>query len=91
MDETGTHFNSKLIIGFPVGDIQRSYVIVDKTLKKQYQSSPGRQEWITAIECICADRSHISPFLIFKGENFVSNWLLKDTLFDWKYSVNSKG
>jgi hypothetical protein len=60
-------------------------------LRKQYQSSPGRQEWITVIECICADGSHISPFLIFKGENFVSNWLPKDTPLDWKYSVNSKG
>jgi len=35
---------SKLIIGFVIGDTQRSYVVVDKRLRKKYQASPDRQE-----------------------------------------------
>ena len=40
----------KLIVGFAIGDSQRSYIVVDSKLRKQYQANPGRQEWITVIE-----------------------------------------
>ena len=42
----------KLIVGFSIGTGQRSYVVVDATLRKKYQAEPGRQEWVTAVECI---------------------------------------
>jgi hypothetical protein len=63
MDETG----------FPIGTIQKARVIVDSSIKMKYQAQPGRQEWVTAVECICADGSSIPPLMIFKGENLMSS------------------
>ena len=68
----------KLIIGFAIGDTQHSYVVVDKMQRKWYQASPGLQEWITAIECVCANGTDIPPFMILKGKNFVANWIPHD-------------
>ena len=45
MDETG----------FSIGSIQGAYVVVNKDLQTKYQVQPGRQEWVTVLECICAD------------------------------------
>jgi hypothetical protein len=91
IDETGIFQASELIIGFAIGDTQRSYVVVDKLQRKQYQATPGRQEWVTAIECICTDGTNIPPLIIFKGDNFVSSWIPKNAPTDWKFSCNSKG
>ena len=44
INETGTSSASKLITGFAIGDTQRSYIVVDKRLRKKYQASPGKQE-----------------------------------------------
>ena len=41
MDETG---NS-------ICTLQRAQVIVNSTSQMQYQAQPGRQEWVTAVEC----------------------------------------
>ena len=84
MDETGIFQISYLIIGFAIGDIQRSYIIIDKHLCKKYQ------EWITIVKCICVDRSSISPLVIFKGENFMLNWIPLNAPNNWKFSNNSK-
>jgi hypothetical protein len=66
---------TKLIIGFAIGISQTSYVVVDSRLRKKYQAHPGRQEWITAVECICVDGTSIPPLIIFKGENLMSSWI----------------
>lgn len=34
----------------------------------KYQAQPGRQEWVTAVECIYADGASFPPLIIFKGE-----------------------
>ena len=91
MDETDISQLLELITGFAIGDTQRSYVVVDKSERKQFQATPGRQEWVTAIECICADGTNIPPLIIFKGDNFVSNWISQNTPSNWKFSCNSKG
>jgi len=62
MDETG----------FPIGTIQNACVIVDKTVRMKYQAQPGRQEWVTAVECVCADGTAIPPLIIFKGEDVLN-------------------
>jgi len=82
---------SWLILGFAVGDTQRVYVVVDKHLRQTCKATPGRQEWVTVIECICVDGTNIPPLVIFKGENFMSNLIPQDALADWKFSNNSKG
>ena len=94
LDKTGIilyRFLLKLILGFAVSDTQRSYVVVDAYLRKKYQASPGNQEWVTTVKCICADGTTIPPLIIFKGENFVTNWIPSKIPTGWKFSNNSKG
>ena len=81
MDETG----------FNIGDFEARQCIVDTTVNCRYQAQPGRQEWVTSIECISVDGSSIPPTIIFTGENFVKAW--HSTNFDptWKVSNSSKG
>lgn len=77
--------------GFAVGEGQTSYVVVDSRLRKRYQASPGRQEWVTALECVSAVGEAIPPFIIFKGETFQSTWIPKDVIDTWKFSCSFKG
>jgi len=56
MDETG----------FSIGSIQGAYVVVNKDLQTKYQVQPGRQEWVTVLECICADGGKILSLIIFR-------------------------
>ena len=55
--------------GFAIEDIEASQRIINATICQRFQAKPGRQEWVTAIECICADGSSVPPVIIFKGEN----------------------
>ena len=57
--------------GFGIGYKGTTHVIVDVSqgIKQAYQAEPGRQEWVTVMECICVDGSFISPMIIFKGKN----------------------
>ena len=65
MDETG----------FAIGVVQRSYVVSNKESKTRYQAPPGRQEWASVVEYICADGSSIAPFIILKGGKVTSSWI----------------
>jgi len=56
MDETG----------FSIGSIQGAYVVVNKDLQTKYQVQPDRQEWVTVLECICADGGKILSLIIFR-------------------------
>lgn len=91
MDETGNFFLMRLIVGFAIGTAQTSFVVVDSHLRKKYQAQPGRQEWVTAVECICADGGSISPFVIFKGKNLTNSWIPLELVSSWHFSCNEKG
>ena len=90
MDETGT-FMPSIKVGFAIGTGQTSYAVVDLRLRRKYQAEPGRQEWITAVECICTDGSVIPPLIIFKGENLLTSWIPREIKDKWHFSCNSKG
>jgi hypothetical protein len=79
--------------GFSIGQIEGSRVTVNKTIRCQYQASPGRQEWVTAIEAICVDGTTIPPLIIFKGESVLSEWVSSDDIpdRDWRFDSNTKG
>jgi DDE superfamily endonuclease/Tc5 transposase DNA-binding domain len=81
MDETGSS----------IGMLQRKYVIVNKMEQAQGKIEPRRQEWVTVVECICADGSSIPPLIIFKGENLNCRWIPTNSSEDWYYACNSKG
>ena len=80
-----------LTVGCSVGTIQAGNIVIDTTVLMQYQVQPGRQEWVTVIECISAAGEKLAPFIIFKGENFLTTWLPNNVSNDWQFSVNSKG
>jgi hypothetical protein len=77
--------------GFSIGTIEASKVIINREIREYYQSQPGRQEWVTSVECICADGSFVPPLLIFCAENFSTNWISNNVHPDWRFSSNSKG
>jgi len=62
--------------GFNVGVIQVGRRVIDSTCNINYRKEPGRQEWVTVVECICANGSSISPLVIFKGEKLSSEWII---------------
>jgi hypothetical protein len=64
--------------GFGIGKKRATHVIIDAELKEAYQAEPGRQEWVTVMECACVDGSFTPPLIIFKGENLCRNWIPKD-------------
>ena len=47
--------------GFGVGKSKTQRVVMDTTVQQKYQAEPGRQEWVTVMECICTDGSSIPP------------------------------
>jgi len=73
MDETG----------FSIGTMESTRVIVDSTLRTKYQAHSGGQEWISVIECICADRTTIEPLVIFKGQNVLQSWVPNEIINKW--------
>ena len=78
--------------GFAIGVIQRSYVVVNKESKTRYQAQPGRQEWVSVVECICADSGSIPPFIILKGEKVTSSWIPTAALdLNWHFGASQKG
>jgi len=56
-----------------------------------YKAQPGRQEWVTVIECISADGNKIPPYVIFKGKHLISSWLPKELPFGWTFTTNTSG
>ena len=43
------------------------------------------------MECVWMDGTSISPLIIFKGENLLTNWIPPDLSKDWIISHNLKG
>lgn len=92
VDETGFyHLYSGLIIGSSIGTMQTSNVVVDVAVSDAYEAQPGRQEWLTVIECISATGEKIPPYVIFKGQNLMSNWLPKPMPKGWMFAANASG
>jgi len=61
--------------GSSIGTAHGAYVVVDEFVSTAYEAQPGRQEWVTAIECISATGEKIPPMIIFKGKNLLTTWL----------------
>lgn len=81
MDETG----------FAVGTTQSTRIIVDSTQKSSWKATPGRQEWITAIECVDAAGGALPPMVIFKAKNTNSSWIPQEVPSDWRFSTSNSG
>jgi len=65
--------------GFAVGQSQTSRVLVNVREKSSWKVVAGRQEWITAIECVSADGKAVPPLINFKAKNTNTNWIPPQT------------
>lgn len=77
--------------GFSIGTMESTRIIIDSTLRTKHQAHPGRQEWVSMVECICADGTILPPLGIFKGKNVLQNWIPNEVLDSWFFSANTKG
>ena len=55
--------------GFAVGESQTSRVLINVREASKFKVVSGRQEWITAIECISASGAAVPPLIIFKAKH----------------------
>ena len=81
MDETG----------FFIGTMRRSNIIIDKNTHSKLQTTPGRQEWISVVECISMDGREIPPLIIFKRTTLCNSWWQDDVDETWKFSCQPNG
>ena len=77
--------------GFVVGDSQSSRALVNIRESSSWKVINGRQEWITAIECISAAGIPIPLVIIFKAEYTNTSWIPPDTPLDWRFSTSNSG
>lgn len=77
--------------GYGIGTHESSRVIIDSSLRTRYQAQPGRQEWVSTVECICADGTSIPPLIIFKGAYLLSNWIPNELDDDCEFSCSFTG
>lgn len=77
--------------GFAVGESQTSRVLVNIREKSSWKVVSGRQEWITAIECISASGRALPPLLIFKAKHTNTSWIPLHTPLDWRFSTSNSG
>ena len=77
--------------GFAIGQIEATRIIVRAEARAQWQAQPGRQEWVSVLECICADGSAIPPLVIFKGEQPLCAWIPNNIANNWRFDASPKG
>lgn len=76
---------------FSIGTMESTRIILDSTLRTKHQAHPGRQEWVSMVECICGDGTILLPLGIFKGKDVLRNWIPDKVLNSWFFSANTKG
>jgi hypothetical protein len=77
--------------GFSIGSSRKSVVLLDQLNQCREKKQPGRQEWITSLECVSASGATLPPCLIFKGQNLNSGWIPDETPAGWKFITSKKG
>jgi DDE superfamily endonuclease/Tc5 transposase DNA-binding domain len=78
--------------GFSIGTVKATRVITSAADRRKWQAQPGRQEWVSVVECIGADGTDsIPPLVIFKGQSLSSSWISQDVPKDWQFSATLKG
>ena len=77
--------------GFAIGEKEPGRCIINANIRQQFQAKPGRQEWVSVVECICADGGVVPPLVIFKGEKLSPQWIPASINGTWRFDCNSKG
>jgi hypothetical protein len=77
--------------GFAIGTSISTRVLTNTNEKRPRKVVPGRQEWITAIECISALGRALPPLIIYKGEYTNTRWIPTSTPLNWRFTTSRKG
>jgi hypothetical protein len=77
--------------GFSIGSSRKSVVLLDQLDRRREKTQPGRQEWITSLECVSASGATLPPCLIFKRQYLNSGWIPNETPAGWKFITSKKG
>ena len=77
--------------GFSIGAIQAACAIINAQIRSRLQAHPGRQEWVSVVECICVDGSTIPPLIIFKGLSVSRSWIPDNVHDTWRFAHNTNG
>jgi hypothetical protein len=78
--------------GFQIGVISTAKVITGAERSNRPVSvQPGNREWVTAIDCICADGQSLPPVIIFEGKMHQSTWYNTELPEDWVIGVSDNG
>ncbi|EIW68903.1 hypothetical protein TREMEDRAFT_22436, partial [Tremella mesenterica DSM 1558] len=88
MDETGYN------MGTTMSSQVMSVSVTEKgTMGDVFKAQRGRQEWVTAIECVSAAGIALPPVVIFKGKvEFNMRWLPEDRdITGWQWRISEKG
>jgi hypothetical protein len=76
--------------GFAIGEKEATRCIINADIRQKFQAKPGRQEWVTVVECICADGNVVPPLVIFKAEKLSTQWIPASIHGNWRFNCNSK-
>lgn len=77
--------------GFAVGESQTSRALVNIREKSSWKVVAGRQEWITALECVSAAGVAVPPLVVFKAKHTNTAWVPTTTPADWRFSTSTSG
>ena len=77
--------------GFAIGEKQASRCIINAQIRQQFQAKGGKQEWVSLVECICADGTVVPPLVIFRAENLSRQWIPANIHGSWRFGCNTKG
>jgi hypothetical protein len=77
--------------GFAVGTSQSSRVLVNIRDKVSWKVVSGRQEWVTAIECVSAAGQALPPLVIFKAKHLNTAWIPVQAPPEWRFSTSKSG
>jgi hypothetical protein len=77
--------------GFAVRTSQSSRVLVNIRDKVSWKVVSGRQEWVTAIECVSAAGQALPPLVIFKAKHLNTAWIPVQAPPEWRFSTSKSG
>ena len=79
--------------GFAMGVISSEMVVTSSERRQKGRKvQQGNKQWATLIECICADGSSISLFVIIASKTHLSSWYENSPLPDtWAITVTENG
>ena len=77
--------------GFAIGEKEAGRCIINAHVRQQFQAKPGRQEWVTVVECVCTDGSIVPPLVIFKAEKLSTQWIPASIHGSCRFDCNLKG